>query len=170
MMPLVLELVESPTEDARTLIEELEAELSGPYTAEQRHGYNIERVFQPNILFFIARLDGEAVGCGGIAVEDGLAEVKRMYVRPQMRGRRVGRAILARLEEEAAARGVHRLVLETGDVLDGALRLYERAGFTRCGAFGAYAKMAPHTIERSVFLEKRLAKPAPPPRPDGREA
>jgi putative acetyltransferase len=155
-MPLVLELITTPTEEARRLIEELEAELSADYSVGQRHGFSARRVFQPNVSFFVARLDGEAVGCGGIAFADGMAEVKRMYVRPAKRGSAIGRAILARLEEEARARGVTRLVLETGDVLHAAIRMYEAAGFTRCDAFGSYATMAPAAIARSVFLEKRL--------------
>jgi putative acetyltransferase len=155
-MSLTLELVRTPTDEARGLIESLEAELAGNYDAEQRHGYSVERVFQPNILFFIARLDDHAAGCGAIAFEGGIAEVKRMYVRPQTRGAGVGRAILARLEEEALARGVDRLVLETGDVLHPAIRMYERAGFTRCAAFGPYVAMPSEAIARSVFMEKRL--------------
>ena len=155
-MALLLELIKTPTDEARILIEELEAELSGDFSAEQRHGYSVAKVFQPNVRFFIARLNGEAVGCGGVAFEDGVAELKRMYVRPRHRGRQIGRAILARLEEEARMAGVKRLVLETGDVLAAAIRLYERAGFTRCGAFGVYTKMPPAAIERSVFLEKRI--------------
>lgn len=151
-----LELISTPIPEARELIETLEAELSGDFSAEQRHGYNVERVFQPHILFFLARLDGQTVGCGAIALENGLAEVKRMYVRPPLRGTGVGRAILRRLEEEAAARGIDRLVLETGDVLEPAIRMYERAGFTRCAAFGPYLAMPPASIVRSVFMEKRL--------------
>jgi putative acetyltransferase len=154
-MPLVLEVTPTPTDEAQRLIEELETELSGPYTAEQRHGYSVARIFQPNIFFLIARLDGQAVGCGGIAFEDGFAELKRMYVRPQLRGQHIGQSILARLEEEARARNVRRLVLETGDVLHAALRLYEGAGFKRCAAFGAYTRMPSSSIERSIFLEKR---------------
>jgi GNAT superfamily N-acetyltransferase len=159
-MSLVVELVGTPTDDARVLIEALEAELSGSYTAEQRHGYSVARVFQPNILFFVARLDGDAVGCGGVAFENGLAEIKRMYVLPQKRGAQIGRTILARLEVEARARGVDRLVLETGEFLHPAIRLYERAGFTRCAAFGSYVGLPPQAIARSVFMEKRLTTPA----------
>jgi putative acetyltransferase len=156
-MPLVVEHVAAPTDDARRLIEELDAELSGAYAPVQRHGLSIARLFQPGVLFFIARLDGEAVGCGGVAFEDGLAEVKRMYVRPPARGRRdVARAILARLEDEARARAVSRLVLETGDAQHAAVRFYAREGFTRCAPFGAYATMPPAAIERSVFFEKRI--------------
>jgi hypothetical protein len=67
-MSLTLELVRTPTDEARGLIESLEAELAGNYDAEQRHGYSVERVFQPNILFFIARLDDHAAGCGAMEI------------------------------------------------------------------------------------------------------
>lgn len=155
-MSIVIERVESPTDDARMLIEALEAELSQSFTAEQRHGLSVAKIFQPHIAFFIARLDGQPVGCGGIAFDDGWAEVKRMYVRPEHRGRRMGRALLARLEEEARARGVSRLMLETGDVLHAAHQLYEAAGFTRRAAFGPYAAMPANKAKRCIFFEKRI--------------
>jgi putative acetyltransferase len=153
-MALVLEHLEAPTDDARALIDELDAELNASYAPEQCHGLNLTRVFRPGILFFIARLDGEPVGCGAVALGDGFAEVKRMYTRPYVRGRGVARTLLSRLEDEAQARGVTRLALETGDGQHAALRFYERAGFTRCAPFGAYATMLPRAIERSVFFEK----------------
>jgi len=159
---ITVEHVQSATADARLLIGELDAELSGEYEPEQQHGLSVDRIFQPHVKFFIARLDGEAVGCGGVAFTnadgngDGFAEVKRMYVRPAARGRDVARTILCRLEDEARARGVGRLVLETGDVRHAAMRLYERNGFTRCAAFGDYATMPPRAIERSVFFEKLI--------------
>jgi putative acetyltransferase len=155
-MSLELEHVAAPTDDARVLIDELDAELRGAYAPEQRHGFSIARVFQPGVLFFIARFNGEPVGCGGIALEDGFAEVKRMYVRPQARGGKVARTILARLEEEARIRGVTRIALETGDAQKNAIRFYEREGFSRCAAFGAYATMPPRAIERSVFFAKQI--------------
>ncbi len=155
-MSLVLEHIDRPTDDARALIGELDAELAGPYTDNQRHGLSIERVFQPGVLFFVAKLDGKPAGCGGIAFEDGFAEVKRMFVRTKARGRNVAQTVLERLEGEARSRGYKRLTLETGDVQHAAIRFYERAGFTRCAAFGAYAKMPKNAIERSVFFEKRI--------------
>ena len=69
-MPITVEPVDSPTDEARALIAELDAELAGPYPAENRHGLSVERVFTPNVRFFIARLDGRAVGCGGVAFDD----------------------------------------------------------------------------------------------------
>ena len=157
-MSLEIIKVEAPTDDVRLLIGELDAELNAAYSAEQRHGFNISRLFQPGISFFIARLDENPAGCGGVAFTDGLAEVKRMYVRPPFRGRNVAQAILARLEREARAHGFNRLVLETGDAQTAALCFYQREGFARCEAFGEYAKMPAPSILRSVFFEKYLAE------------
>jgi hypothetical protein len=58
-MSLALEHVEAPTDDVRMLIGELDAELNGSYVPEQRHGLSIARIFQPGLLFFIARLNGD---------------------------------------------------------------------------------------------------------------
>jgi putative acetyltransferase len=85
-MTLRIELVQAPTEEARALIEELEAELSQDYSKNQRHGLSLARVFQPGVLFFVARLDDDAVGCGGMAIQENEAELKRMFVRPAKRG------------------------------------------------------------------------------------
>jgi putative acetyltransferase len=144
------------TDEARALVEELETELEGSYAAEQRHGLSLQQIFQSHIHFFIARLDGVPVGCGGIALDDGFAEIKRMFVRPHVRGTGVAQAILARLEAEASAHAYTCLMLETGDVLKAAHRLYERAGFKRCATFGEYKTKPPHTIARSFFFEKHL--------------
>jgi putative acetyltransferase len=155
-MSLVVRHVPALTDNARTLILELEAELTGLYTAEQRHGLTPDQVVSSGVVFFVAHLNGVAAGCGGVAIEGEFGELKRMYVRPQARRRGVARAILGRLEEVARDRGVRRLGLETGDVLHAAIRFYERAGFARCGPFGAYTRMPPAAIERSVFLEKQV--------------
>ena len=155
-MPLSIERVTQATDEARALVEELETELGGSYAAEHRHGLSLQQIFRPHIHFFIAHLDEKPVGCGGIGLYGGFAEVKRMFVRPHARGSGTAQAILAHLEADARAHGYTRLMLETGDVLKAAHRLYERAGFTRCAAFGEYKTKPPHTIARSFFFEKHL--------------
>jgi putative acetyltransferase len=155
-MPLELQHVSSPTPEARQLIEELDEELNSAYSPEQRHGLDLSRIFRPDILFFVATVDGEPAGCGGVAIGDGFAELKRMYVRPKFRGTGVAQAIIAMLEAEAARNGISRVVLETGDAQLAAMRFYERMGYRKCGAFGEYATMPPASIERSVFYEKRM--------------
>ena len=156
-MSFTLRHLPSPTDHAITLLTELDAELNATYSAEQRHGLSVASLFQPHICFFIAYLNDEPAGCGGVAFYDGLAELKRMYVRPNHRGQGVAQSLLARLEQEARARNTPRLVLETGDAQLAALRFYHRAGFNPCSAFGPYAKMPAPSIVRSIFLEKHLA-------------
>ncbi len=151
-----VELVASATGDVRALIGELDQVLAAEYLPEQRHGLALAALFQPHIRFFVARLDGAAVGCGGVTLFDDFAEVKRMYVRETVRGRGVAQALLARIETEARAAGSVVLRLETGDRQAAALKFYARAGFTPCAAFGDYLAMPPEAIVTSIFMEKRI--------------
>ena len=144
------------TDEVRSLVGELEAVLSNEYLPEQRHGLTLDAIFQPNVRFFLARLRGAAVGCGGVFLFPDFAEVKRMYVRPTARGQGVADALLVRIEAEVQRTGLTVLRLETGDRQIAAMRLYVRMGFRECPAFGAYALMAPQSIASSVFFEKRI--------------
>jgi putative acetyltransferase len=156
MTGVSLERVTAATDELRTLIGELEQVLSAEYPPEQRHGLKLDALFQPHIRFYLARQDGAALGCGGVALFPAFAEVKRMYVRPAARGRGLAQAMLARIEQDARGAGLTLLRLETGIAQLDALRLYERWGFRGCGAFPPYDAMPPHAIATSVFMEKRL--------------
>jgi putative acetyltransferase len=162
----------APNDAVRLLIAELEDILSAEYRPENRHGLPFEAIFQPHVRFFVASLDGAPAGCGGVALLDGFAEVKRMYVRPAARGQGVARAILDRIEAETRAANLPVLRLETGDKQTDALRLYRRYGFTDCPPFGDYAVLPPQTIATSIFLEKPvdrgLAEAHPSPCSDAR--
>ena len=153
---IVIEQVFGPTPDAERLIAELDAVLSAVYQPEQQHGLSIEQVFEPNVRFFVARLDGAAVGRGAVALFDDYAEVKRMYTREAARGRGVGKTLLARIEEIAHEAGKPVLRLETGTYQTAAIGLYEGYGFRPCGAFGHYAALPPHRIAASLFYQKPL--------------
>ncbi len=155
-----IEAAPTATEEVRSLVGELDTILSAEYPPEQRHGLPLDAIFQPHIRFFLARLRGAAVGCGGVAIFSDFAEVKRMYVREVARGQGVADAILAHIEEEVCDAGLSLLRLETGERQVAAVRFYARAGFRRCPAFGAYALMAPQSIATSVFFEKRIGLPA----------
>ena len=156
-----IEAAPTATEEVRSLIGELDTVLSAEYTPVQQHGLALDAIFQPHIRFFLARLRGAAVGCGGVALFSDFAEVKRMYVRDPARGQGVADAMLARIEQEVRDAGLSLLRLETGDRQVAAMRFYARAGFRRCPAFGAYALMAPQSIATSVFFEKPIGLPAP---------
>lgn len=153
---IAIESVTSPNEEIRALIEELDGELSANYAPEQRHGLKLEAIFEPHIRFFMARTEGRAMGCGGIALFSGFAEVKRMYVRPEVRGKGIAEAIVSQLEAEAIAAGITTLRLETGTLQEAAIRFYRRCGFEPCESFEPYTSMPPSAIETSVFFEKLL--------------
>jgi putative acetyltransferase len=95
----------------------------------------------PRGVFVVARAGGQPVACGALrpGPVPGAGEVKRMYVVPPMRGRRVAEQVLAALEAAAGELGYTRLVLETGTEQPEALRLYERLGWRPVAAFGHYA-------------------------------
>jgi putative acetyltransferase len=157
---IAIDLAPTATDEVRALITELDRTLAAEYTPDQRHGLALDAIFRPHIRFFLARLNGVAVGCGGVALFADFAEVKRMYVRDAVRGRGVAQALLTRIETAARAAGVSKLRLETGERQHAALTFYARAGFRPCAAFGDYAAMPRQAIRTSVFMEKRVAAPA----------
>jgi putative acetyltransferase len=152
-------VVEDPTiPDALELIRLLSAELAARYgfMDDGSGEFTPADVQVPRAAFVVARLDGRPVGCGALrpidkaGFEDS-AEVKRMYVAPEARGRRLGGAILERLEELARGFGYARMALETGNAQPEAIRLYERSGYTRIPCYGPYAE-----DPRSVCFGKTL--------------
>jgi GNAT superfamily N-acetyltransferase len=74
--------------------------------------------------------------------EDGDAELKRMYVVAEARGRGLARRMLAALEEDARAAGRLRMVLETGTKQPEAIALYTSSGYEPCEKFGYYRHYA----------------------------
>ncbi len=134
------------------LIAELDGYLSALYSPEQNHLLSAEVLLQPEVTFVVARAEGSVLGCGAI-VRRGreYIEVKRMFVRPGNRGRRIGERILRHLEELGRKEGFALARLETGIRQPEALRLYERAGYRAIPAFGDYAPSG-----LSVFMERAL--------------
>lgn len=83
---------------------------------------------------------GEAVGCGALhAHTPEIVEIKRMYVTPAARRRRLGLEILTALEREAALRSFVTVRLELGDRQPEAEALYRQAGYRPVAPWGAYA-------------------------------
>ena len=136
-MTIAEEPFDSP--DARKLRELHSEDLA------QRYGGDLEPGKKPTAedttAFLVARDDaGRAVGCGALrALDAGAVELKRMYVHPEVRRTGLGRALLAALEQAAAARGFTRVRLETGTAQHEAMSLYESAGYRRVPCWGAYA-------------------------------
>ena len=146
---------ESPDQpDAARLLEQADVQSASLYPAESRHGLSVTEMLSQGVRFFVARLDGRAVGCGGYSVgPDGTAEVKRIFVLPEARGRGVGQAIVLAVEQAANGEHVRCLRLETGIKSAEALRMYRRLGYVERDPFGTYRPDA-----SSVFMEKTLSR------------
>lgn len=83
-------------------------------------------------VFAVAYRGALALGCGGYRWFDraaGTVELKRLYVIPESRGRRIGRELFFWLERHAIAAGATRAILETGVRNSAALQLITEAGY-----------------------------------------
>jgi GNAT superfamily N-acetyltransferase len=117
------------------------SELLAAMRAELIEAYdNASRLDNPPLLpaelrppagaFYVGFEDGVAVAGGGLRrLDDGVAEIKRMYVRPDARGRGLAAALLHTLEEAARDLGYTRTRLDTGPKQVHAQRLYRAAGY-----------------------------------------
>ncbi|MGP8301270.1 GNAT family N-acetyltransferase [Streptomyces inhibens] len=113
----------------------------------------------PNGTYLIAYDEGRPLATGGWRIQEdanegyatGDAEIKRMFVVPQARGRGLARRILAALEADARAAGRSRMVLETGIKQPEALELYASSGYAPVKKFGLY-----RTYEDSRCMAKSL--------------
>ena len=123
--------------------------MRGRYAGEADIGpTRVASMFEPpdGVFLVVRDDDGRAVGCGGICrFDETRAELKRMYVLPEARGRGLGRRLLVELEEHARFLGYAGIVLETGDRQPESVGLYVSAGFERIPCYPPYS-------ERSLSL------------------
>ena len=153
MTDILMIAQESPvSEDARRLIDGSEAALAKVYTPEECFSFSPEELDTPDTAFLVARQDAVALGCIALVANDGYGEIKRLYVDDAARGRDIGAKLVEALEAEARRRGITHMMLETGDKLATAVKLYRRLGYTDCGPFGGYPD-----IDATMFMEKKLA-------------
>ena len=146
--------VETPlSDDVRRLVAALNETALSLTPREFTHHLTVEQMAGPDMTLFVARENGDAVAMGALRRHPGgIGEVKRMYTVPDHQGRGIGGRILAEIEALARREGLGRLVLETGNNFDAALRVYQRDGFRTCGPVLDYPP-TPYT----AFFEKPLS-------------
>lgn len=130
-----------PYEDpvAQQLIEGVQQEYVVRYGGRDEAPVDRADFTPPSGLFLVARLDGAPAGCGGWRSHGSDAELKRMFVVADFRGKGVARAVLAEVERTTAAAGHTRVVLETGRAQPEAIALYTSSGYGPIAPFGFYA-------------------------------
>ncbi len=129
---------------------ELDARMdTGFDPALSRHG-DIAEYVEPVGMVLLARLRGEPVGCGALRFGDqGVTEIKRMWLSQSVRGLGLGRRLLGELERHARDRGVRVVRLDTNHVLAEAIALYRSAGYAQVPAFND-ERHADHWFEKHL--------------------
>jgi putative acetyltransferase len=133
------------------LLEAGDALSASLYPAESNHMLALDALLEPTVTFLVARQESAVVGCCALVPKLGYGEIKRMFVDEAVRGRGVGRQLLAAIETAARKAGVPVLRLETGIRQPEAQQLYRSAGFRDIPPFGDY-----EADPWSVFMEKPL--------------
>ena len=122
------------------------AHLPGPYKG-------------PGGVILLASLNGmkggkHDVGCVALRPldEDGVCEMKRLYVRPDARGKGIGRLMVERIIQAGQAFGYETMKLDTSEDMTEARKLYESLGFTEC------EKYNDDPLECTMFFERSLSE------------
>ena len=147
-----IEHLDPDVAEVRALIAASDAFYDGLYPAESTHLESSADLKRPDVLFIGCRLDGKLVATGAAKImqDDGTyAEIKRVFVLEQYRGRGLSRKIMQFLETELERRGIRLYRLETGIKQPEALGLYRKLGYRERPPFGSYR---PDPL--SVFMEK----------------
>ena len=119
------------------------------FKREQYAKYNLRDSIHDVILVM---KNGTAVACGGYKFYDQeTAEIKRVFVDSECRGQGIGRELILRLEADARMNGYRTMLLETGEPLEAAMKLYQKAGYKVIPNYGQYAEM-----KDSVCMSKRI--------------
>ncbi len=132
---ITIRVVDARSADAQTAMAAYFAELDSLFTNGFDPGdsltADVAAYDPPTGAFVVAYTDAdEAVGCGGLwTVEPGVGEIKRMWVHPDARGQGLAGRLLRDLEQRSQAMGHTRTILDTNEVLHGAITMYQRAGY-----------------------------------------
>ena len=141
----------SENTDFIELVRQLDLELWKRYGEEQSYFDRFNKLDSiKNVV--VAYKDSRPVGCGAFKEYDkSLAEIKRMYVAPEVRGLGIAVTVLTNLETWASELGYSECILETGNEQPEAIRLYEKCGYKVIPNFGQYAD-----VKSSVCMRKQM--------------
>ncbi|HEV2058516.1 MAG TPA: GNAT family N-acetyltransferase [Solirubrobacteraceae bacterium] len=139
---------------ARELLADLIAYLNEIYPGRAERPGSVTRADEmvaPHGMFLIGYEDGEPIAIGGLRAleEDGVCEIKRMYVVPHARSCGAGRALLAALEDAARALGYERVRRDAGPAQRHSKVLFADAGYVEIERYNDN-----HIAD--YFAEKRL--------------
>lgn len=106
----------------------------------------------PDGRLLLPECDGQLAGCVALhKLEEGVCEMKRLYLRPQFRGKGLGRTLVDRIIAEARQIGYSRMRLDTVEpVMKDAVGLYRKIGFREIAPYCA------NPIAGALYMELLL--------------
>jgi putative acetyltransferase len=138
--------------DFKALVAELDAHLAELYGAEQPFYSKHNNIDAINNVIVAYDNNGFAIGCGGIkAYTNTIMEIKRMFVKPDYRGKGIASTILTALENWAMELGYASTVLETLKIKASVISMYAKNGYYVIPNYGQYQQ-----TESSVCMQKKL--------------
>jgi putative acetyltransferase len=137
--------------EAAGLIGELDYYLTDLYPPESNHLESIEDLSRKNVRMFGCKIKNEIIAIGAVKLMDTYGELKRLYVSPHYRGKKIASEIMERLEFEIQNNNLDFARFETGIHQPEAIALFKKYGYTMCKPFGNYIE-----DPLSIFMEKRL--------------
>jgi putative acetyltransferase len=147
---------DSTSPDFQSLVRHLDEELAAYNGTDNEYYSSFNKI--ENIKHALVVYSHEVpVGCGAIKeYSSDAAEVKRMYVNREIRGKGTGKIILDELEKWALELNYNYLILETGSGLEAAVGLYLSSGFEIIPNYGQYINM-----DKSICFKKKINNLSP---------
>ena len=105
----------------------------------------------PGGMILLARTDGKVAGCAALRkINTETCEMKRLYVRPEFRGKKIGLLLAEKIIEEAKKIGYRKMRLDTTPQMKEAILLYKSLGFREIKPYRY------NPIEGAIYMEKEL--------------
>lgn len=105
----------------------------------------------PEGRLYLAYWDAQLAGCIALRkLDEGRGELKRLYVRPDFRGHRIGEQLIRRILDDAHEIGYRHVLLDTLPFLHSAIRLYRKIGFYEIDCYND------SPVETTIFLQYDL--------------
>ncbi len=113
--------------------------------------FDLSRFYADGAFYVLVSKTGVVVGTVGCLPHDSnTVELRKMYLDPEYRRRGIGQALLEAMIAECRLQGYCQMVLESATVLEAALKLYHRSGFTR------YEPMGHRSSRCDLWLQREL--------------
>ena len=150
---MTFEHTDGRNQDFIALCHELDAYLNDVVGGEENRAQYIPYNSLDDIHDVFVAYDGDkAVGCTAFKrYDDKSAEVKRVFIREEYRGRGISKKLMELLEQSAKEKGYGCLILESGEILAEAMALYRKIGYKVIPNYGQYKCMPD-----SVCMRKEL--------------